>query len=112
MDTVAIIYELVGIFVLNIFQKFQIPTLENLLKMKRDGTYVPPVTVKVCGVSAEKQYVNQSGEEKRLVYVGVADSTMTVKFTVYDQEKLQHGSWDYCYVDEHNCQARQFHQHN
>lgn len=35
MDTVAIISELVGIFVLNKFQNFQMPTLENLFKMKK-----------------------------------------------------------------------------
>lgn len=65
------------------------PTLENLFKLKRDGPYVPPVTVRVCGVSAEKQYVNQSGEEKRLVYVGVVDSTMAVKCTFCDREMLR-----------------------
>lgn len=33
--------------------------------------------------------VNQSGEEKRRVFVGVTDSTMAVKCSVYDQEKLR-----------------------
>lgn len=33
--------------------------------------------------------MNQSGEEKRRVFVGVTDSTMAVKCTVYDQEKLR-----------------------
>lgn len=37
MDTVAIISELTGIFVLN-FQNFQMPTLENLFKMKKMDT--------------------------------------------------------------------------
>lgn len=33
--------------------------------------------------------MNQSREERRRVYVGVADSTMAVKCSVYDQEKLR-----------------------
>lgn len=33
--------------------------------------------------------MNQSREEKRRVYVGVADSTMAIKCTVYDLEKLR-----------------------
>lgn len=33
--------------------------------------------------------MNQSREEKRRVYVGVTDSTMAIKCTVYDQEKLR-----------------------
>lgn len=33
--------------------------------------------------------MNQNGEEKRLVYVCIADSTLAVKCTVYDQEKLR-----------------------
>lgn len=33
--------------------------------------------------------MNQSGEERGRVYVGVADSTIAIKCTVYDQEKLR-----------------------
>lgn len=33
--------------------------------------------------------MNQSREEKRCVYVGVTDSTMAIKCTVYDLEKLR-----------------------
>lgn len=33
--------------------------------------------------------MNQSREEKRRVFVGVADSTMAIKCSVYDQEKLR-----------------------
>ena len=65
------------------------PTLQALFKMKREGPYVPPISVKICGVSREKEYVNANGEEKKFVILGVADATMAVKCTLYDMTKLK-----------------------
>lgn len=64
---------------------FKMPTLESLFKTKKDG----PVNVKICGVAGEKTYVNANGEEKKFAVLGVADSSMIAKCTLYDTSKLK-----------------------
>lgn len=65
------------------------PTLESLFKTKKDGPYSAPVNVKICGVAGEKSYVNANGEEKKYAVLGVADSSMIAKCTLYDTSKLK-----------------------
>lgn len=65
------------------------PTLESLFKTNKDGPYSAPVNVKICGVAGEKTYVNANGEEKKYAVLGVADSSMIAKCTLYDTSKLK-----------------------
>lgn len=85
------------------------PTLESLFKTKQDGPYSAPVKVKICGVAGKKAYVNANGEEKKFAVLGVADSSMIAKCTLYDTSKfkvLQEGKsvmLPNVIVEENNC---------
>lgn len=65
------------------------PTLQALFKMKREGPYVPPISVKICAISRQKEYVNADGEEKKYLILGIADTTMAAKCTLYDLTKVK-----------------------
>jgi hypothetical protein len=64
-------------------------TLEALFKNKKEGSYISPINVKICGVTKENEYVNANGEGKKYVIIGVADSTMIAKCTLYVMSKLK-----------------------
>lgn len=40
-------------------------------------------------IAGEKAYVNANGEEKKFAVLGVADSSMIAKCTLYDTSKLK-----------------------
>lgn len=65
------------------------PTLQALFKMKREGPYVPPISVKICAILRQKEYVNADGKEKKYLILGIADTTMAAKCTLYDLTKVK-----------------------
>lgn len=74
---------------------------------------MPPVTVKACGVSAEKQWCEPKWREKGTCVCWCDWQHHGCQVLCLRSRKAKkYGSWDYCYVDEHNCQARQFHNNN
>lgn len=50
------------------------PTLQALLKMKREGPYVSPISVKFCAILRQREYVNADGGEKKYLILGIADT--------------------------------------
>lgn len=57
--------------------------------MKREGPYMPPISVKICAISRQKEYVNADGEDKKYLILGIADTTMAAKCTLYDLTKVK-----------------------
>ncbi|KAK3108261.1 hypothetical protein FSP39_004350 [Pinctada imbricata] len=64
-------------------------SLEEALKNAKGAPYRKPIIAVVCGVSDPITYKKESGEEKQLVTIGLADHSTIVKCLLYDISKLK-----------------------